>query len=369
MKRLFLILLIATLPLASLRAQSGTISNSFVAIGLGPNVYFSSQPISFGGGADLALGKWLLNTVALRTQLSAQYSVNHGTQNHTYFYGDVNLMFDLLTALKGRNPSDIIRSYLFVGVGLVHTGMGDNDFCGIAGLGCDFKIGEIFRLGPELQAFIHPSDFDDNTRSSLLSHLRVNASFDIKSNPTRSRSRLETQQLSNDWFFQVALGVTSFNYKGIEDFANRLSLLTPIFNFGVGKRLNNVWQIRISATGLYAKSNEELFSYYNVAGDLMVDAAGLLYRRNLNPTFTARPFLSASIVNRLDDQSHFLFSPAAGLQLSVRPRKNHEIFLEGRYIVTPPRFAHVAQSQGTLSVGLATITLGYGYIFSKNSFR
>lgn len=342
--------------------------NSYVGVGVGPNYYINSRGGGLGAGAELTYGKWVLTSTGLRGQAAVQYATVTGGQSELLYYGHFDIFFDVLTALQGRNRSDLLRSWIAVGVGLVHTASGDNDFCGVAGLGLDIKISDDWRLFAELESLIHPSDFDDNKKSSVLPMLKLGASFDIAANPTRSRSRTETRVFSNDWLFQVAFGVCSFNYSGLTGFDERLSQLTPVFGFGLGKRLNNIWNIRLAVSGLYARSNEELFSYYSINGDLMLDLVGLFNRNNLNPVFTARPYVSAGVASRLDDQSHFLFSPGCGLQLVVRPRKNHEISLDGRYIVTPPRFAHVSQPQGTLSVGMATLLVGYGYTFTRSSF-
>lgn len=367
-RRLSYLLLLLLLPLASPAQTHGFLGNSYVSASVGPSLYFSTHGTCFGGGASLSLGKWILNTTGMRAQFSTQYvSVESAAQ--LYYYGHCDIFFDLFTAIRGRNPSDVLRTYLLVGVGLVHTSSGDNDFCGTAGIGAEWRISPNWRLSLEWESFVHPSDFDNNNRSSLLSTLQLGAVCDINSNPTRSRSRFETRQFTNDWFFQLALGVSSFNHNGIGDFSHRLSLLTPIFEFGLGKRLTSLWLIRFNMSGLYTRSVDELFSYYNIRGDAMLDVVALFNPNHVNSAFTLRPYVSAGIVTRLDDQSHFLFSPAGGLQFSYHPDKRNEIFLDMRYLITPPRFAHVEASQGTLSVGLATLTVGYGYTFSRMSFK
>ena len=343
--------------------------NSYVAVGVGPSYYFNSKGGGISGGGELTYGKWLLTTTGIRGQLGAQYVSNANGSMQLHYYGHFDVFFDILTALRNRNRSNFFRSYLAAGVGLVHTSSGDNDFCGLVGIGADFKVSDNIRLSAELEGLVHPSDFDDNTRSSLLAFFKLGASYDIENNPTRSRSRTETRQFANDWFFNLSLGAGSFNHKGITSFDQRLSLVMPVFGFNIGKRINNIWQLRLGMSGLYAQSTEDLFSYYGINGDLMLDIAGLFYSRNLNPLFTARPYASAGIVSRLDDQSHFLFSPGLGLQVVLRPRKNHEISLDARYVVTPSRFAHVSIPQSTLSVGMATLMIGYGYTFTRNSFK
>ena len=363
-----LLFLFFLLPLTGRTQTHPLISNTFLSLSAGPNVYFNTHGTSVLGGASLSGGKWILSTAGMRVQLSAQMaSTELSTQ--LYYYGHCDIFFDLLTAFRGRNPSDRFRSYLAVGVGIVHSASGDNDFCGIASIAADYKLGGNWRLSAELGAFVHPSDFDNNNRSSLMGSLQFGAIYDIADNPTRSRSRYETQQLSNDWFFQLAFGISSFNYSGVGDLSDRIGLLTPIFEFAFGKRLTSRWLIRLGLSGLYTRSADEIFSYYSLHGDVMLDVMGLLYPDKIYTTFNVRPYVSAGIVSRLDDQSHYLFSPAGGVQWCYSFNQRNELFLDTRYLITPPRFAHVGSSQGTLSVGIATITLGYNYKFGRISFR
>ena len=361
------ILALAMLPLCS-NAQLGTpLRNSWLALGTGADIYGNG----FGAGANISYGKWLLSTTALRAQISILSPMLFGNdgEGEVFYYGHVNIMFDAFSAFKGRNPSNCFRSYGGVGVGLVHSSTGDNDFCGVVLGGCDLKVGNDWRLFAELSVYVHPSDFDRNASASSLEFVNFGVIYDIQNNPTRSRSRFETQNIGNDWFFNVALGVCSFNYSGIESFEQRVSQLTPIFEFGIGKRLTTLWQIRLCASGLYAKSSDELFSFYNLRGDLMVDPMALILPEKPYCRFTALPYLSAGVVTRLDDQANFLFSPSLGLQIVYRADKRNHIFADLHYSITPPRFVHTDIAQSIYSVGLATVLLGYAYTFSRQSYR
>lgn len=342
--------------------------NTYLSIGVGPNIYLRSLGTGIGAGVDIAAGKWMLTTAGLRLQASAYYS-QWGTGSPLYAYGSLDFLFDPITAIRGRNSSNVFRSYVILGSGLVHNGSGDNDFFAAFGLGADLKVADDWRLFAELRCRVHPSDFDDNAHSSLMNSLMMGVVRDIAYNPTRSRAIYETQRMENDWFFQIALGVNSFNYKGIGSLRDRLSLLTPDFEFGIGKRLTTLWSVRAHFSGLYTQSGEELFSFYNARGDVLLDLASLLGRDLPVPRFSAQPYVGAGVVTRLDDQSHFLIAVAGGGQLLYRPMPCNTIYLDARYVVTPPRFAHVAADQSTFSVGVFTMTLGYSYTFTRSSFR
>ena len=362
MKRTF-ILIVALLFSATLcMAQNGMFfRNSFVSFGAGAN-YYSNKP---GVTEAVAYGKWLLTSTGLRTSFS--FNENFGTSGmDTYINGTVDIFFDPVTAIKGRNPSPKFRRYCLLGLGLVHKA-GDNDFCCKLGLGCDMKISRDWRLFAELDALVLPSGFDNKNRTTAMGIATVGATYDIDFNPTGSRSRYETRDFRSDWFFQVALGACSFNYKGVGSFEERLSLITPVFEFGIGKRLTTTWTIRCNASGLYARSKEELYSFYNLRGDLMLDVCGWLMPDRRNPFFDVLPYLGASLVARLDDQRHFLLSAAGGMVFDFNINPRNSIYLDVRYLIPPSRFARVEESQTSYSVGLATVMVGYSYMFSHKS--
>jgi len=342
--------------------------NTYLSLGVGPNIYLRQSGKCIGAGVDIAGGKWILTTAGLRLQAAAYYSLGNAT-SQIYGYGSLDFLFDPITAIKGRNPSNVFRSYVIMGAGLVHNNSGDNDFFAAFGLGADLKVADDWRLFAELRCRIHPSDFDVNTRSSMMASMMMGIVRDIAYNPTRSRAIYETQQMENDWFFQIALGVNSFNYSGIGSMRDRLSLLTPIFEFGMGKRLTTLWSVRAHFSGLYTRSSEELFSFYNVRGDVLLDLASLLGMDLPVPRFSVQPYVGAGLVTRLDDQSHFLIAASGGGQILYRPLPRNTIYLDARYVVTPPRFAHVAPDQSSFSVGLFTLSVGYSYTFTKSSFR
>lgn len=342
--------------------------NNFVSFGVGGDCYLNDAGANMGFGFEVTYGKWLVSTAGVRMQFSPQFAKGVD-EAQPYYYGHIDYLFDPVTSLRGVNRSRAWRSYCLAGVGFVHTMSGDNDFCAVAGVGLDRRLVGDWRLFGELKAIVHPSDFDHNTRMSANTVLTFGAVYDINYNPTRSRSSFETRGMAYDWFFQVGLGGCSFNYKGIGSFSDRLGLLSPIIEFNFGKRINTACLIRMGVSGLYARSSEELFSYYNVRGDLMLDISGILYPERAYTRFTARPYISTGVVSRLDDQTNFLISSDAGLQFVFRPDNRDEIFLEARYILTPPRFAHVEIEQSTFSVGMAMIVAGYSYSFGKNSFK
>ena len=341
------------------------VRNSFVSFGAAPGYYAGGVC----GGAELGLGKWILTSTALRGQFDVMLADGNSSSMHPFYYGHVDLVVDVFTAARARNLSNKWRSYVLVGGGIVHSSLGDNDFCALFGAGGEYRVSEDWRLYAELKSTLHPAEFDNNGSASLMTAFSAGMVYDIAVNPTRSRSRFETKQFANDWFFNVALGVTSLNYNGIASLNQRLSQLAPAFEFGLGKRLTTFWQVRLSASGLYAKSEEELFTYYNLRGDIMVDPVALFNIDNPHTLLTARPYLGVGVVSRLDNQTGFLISPAAGMQLVLRPDKKNQLYLEARYLLVPPRFINIGTGQNTLSVGLATLVAGYSYTFSDVSFK
>lgn len=338
--------------------------NSSVSLGAEANYYSGNA----GFGAEIAFDKWVVSTVAVRGQLDVNFASGSSSSMVPFYYGHADMLFDLYSSLLGRNPSNSLRSYLMLGGGLVHK-KGDNDFCILAGVGCQYRVSNDWRLYAELGTTVHPSDFDGKDSPSLMTALSLGVVYDINNNPTRSRSRFETLRFANDWFFNVSFGTASVNYSEISSFGQRVSLLTPVFEFGLGKRLTTLWQIRLCVSGLYARTVDDMFSYYNLRGDIMIDPVAYFSTENPHPQFSVCPYLSAGVVARLDDQANFLACPAGGAQLVWRFDRRNQVYLDARYVVTPLRFVQSSVSERIGKVGLATLLVGYSHTFSKVSFR
>lgn len=347
------------------RAQFRGTQDTYAMLKAGPNYYLNGKEGGLGGGIEICYGKWLINTVSMRARFSGQY-VNKD-ESGMILYLNADALFDILASLRGYKVSDY-RTYALCGVGLAHCLWGDNDFNVELGIGGDKSIHEHWRLSCEIRLLIHPSDFDNNSVSSLLPSIMMGVVRDINANPTRTRLRGETRRFSNDWFFQVAIGVSSLNYRGLNGLRERLSLLTPIVEYGLGKDLSKAWSGRFFISGLYGKSREELFSYYNLRADMLLDLAGLLNPEDDRPLLDMKAYSGVSFLARLDDQSHFILGTAMGLILLIRPSDSHEFYIDGRYLLIPPRFARVRESQGPMSVGMGTISVGYSYFFTRSSF-
>ncbi len=101
----------------------------------------------------------------------------------------------------------------------------------------------------------------------------------------------------------------------------------------------------------------------------MIDPVSYFFYDKYNPRFLLRPYLGAGVVARLDNQSNFLITASAGMQLVWRADKRNQIYLDGRYSVTPPRFVSTLQNQRIGSVGLLTLMLGYSHTFTRVTLR
>jgi len=359
-----LLLLYSLLPTSTYAQAGDFFLNSYLSMGVGPSLYLHNGTQSVGVNVNASYGKWILTTAGLRGQFMACYLLDNGG----YLNADFDFFFDPITAIRGRNTSDVLRTYALLGMGVIHTLSGDNDFCGTVGMGADYRVGDRWRVFAEINAKFFPSSFDGNDRSAVMPMASAGLVRDIQFNPTRSRARNETKQLSNDWFFQIGLGANSFNYNGISGWSDRLAQMMPNFQFSIGKRLNTLWSVRTQMSGLYLKSCDETFSYYHGQANVMLDLATLVNRDFYRSSVTIRPFVGAGLVARLDDQSNFLFAVDGGAQLVYRPSHRNEIFVEAGYGVLPPRFAHVEYSQSAISVGIASFSIGYCYTFTKPSF-
>ena len=355
-------LLVALLAVPALAQQGSFFRNSYISLGASGNYYLGG----IGGGADVTYGKWLLTSTGIRAQYSFALAANYAGELWPYHLTHFDIFFDPITALRGRNLSETWRLFVDIGFGFASCRK-DNDFYFTSGIGVDKRIGKDWRLYAELSANLLPSDFMEQESATLMARLSLGATYDIAYNPTRSRSRYETRDLVHDWFFQVAMGVCSFNYKGIGSLADRAELFTPIFDFGIGKNYTSLWAARLSLSGLYAKSSDEVFTYYSVRGDLMLYLLNCLMSNREQPLFDIVPYISGSILSRLDETEHFMITAGFGTNFAFHIDDRNTLFLDARYVLTPPRFAHIVIPQTTFSVGIATVTLGYSYHFSRRS--
>lgn len=363
MKKLVVLLLLAFLLAVPAQAQRGDFfRNSYISIGASGNYYLGSA----GGSVDVTYGKWLLTSTGIRGQYSFALAANYDGELWPYHMTHLDLFFDPVTALRGRNLSDKWRLYLDIGFGFASC-RNDNDFYFTTGLGVDKLIGEDWRLYAELSSALMPARFMGQTLATLMPRFSIGATYDIANNPTRSRSRYETRDFVHDWFFQVSMGICSFSYRGIGTLADRAKLFTPIFDFGIGKNYTSRWAARFSLSGLYAKSSDEVFTYYSARGDLMFYLLNWLLPQRERPLFDLIPYISGSILSRLDDTEHFMITAALGTSFAFHIDNRNTLFLDARYVLTPPRFAHISTRQTTFSVGMATLTLGYSYHFTRRS--
>lgn len=345
--------------------MQGMFNNTYISLKAGPNYYWNHNNGAAGLGFDINYGKWLINTTSLRMQLSGYYANNRTSK--MYAYGHVDALFDVVSSIGGKKAFNS-RSFLICGVGVLYNLDIDFDMGFNVGIGGDLCIGDRWRLTCELTTLIIPSDFDKVMESSILPALTMGVVRDINSNPMRMRNKWETQKLGDDWYVQIALGVSSLNYRGLGGMRERMSLLSPIIEFGVGKSITKAWSGRFLFSGFYCKSREELFSYYNVRGDMVFDIMGWLKPEERVSKIDIKPYAGVSLLARLDDKSNFLVGTALGSMVTFRPIRKNEIYMDFRYLMTPRRFPHVPEEQSTLSSGIATVTLGYTYYFTKRSF-
>lgn len=376
-RRLILTLVFIALFLHQGRAQfEDALDNTYVNLSIYPNYYFNHGYGSMGVGVDLGFGKWLVRTVSIRGIMSMQYVQRSVEQGFiAYLHGDWT--FDLITSIKGTNKSNF-RSYLILGIGLAHTLSGDNDFCGVGGIGLDWQMGLNWRLYSEAGIMIHPSDFDKNSLSSFLPNAKIGIIRDIRQNPTRRRATYDTQQFGYDWYFLIGTGVSWQKYKGKGDLIQRIEETKPIVEFGMGKTISKIWGVRLTGSGFYLKNLKEMFTYYSIRGDMIIDIRGWLTPEEktglpMKPwtksnILNLKPYFGASLVARMDDNAHFLFSAVAGGLLSYRFDTNNEVFIEGSYMLTPPRFARVGIKQDMFSVGLISVTVGYSLSITQRSY-
>lgn len=362
---IILTIVVALFPLTGRAQLQGAFDNTYMSVKAGPNYYWNHAVGAMGVGIDVDYGKWIINTFSLRGQISALFSNERRSQLYCYAHADA--LYDMVASFSGKRRGNF-RSYVICGIGFLNNLDKDYDCCLSVGLGGDVGVGGKWLMSCELKTMIIPSSFDEVMEPSILPTIMVGMVREINSNHNRIRTRRETRSFGNDWFVQIAAGVSSLNYNGLGGMEERLSLLTPIAECGLGKNISKTWSGRFNLSGFYCKSKKELFSYYNIRGDMIMSLAGFLFPNVRTTSFDIKPYFGVSLLTRLDDQSNFQLGTALGMMFTLKPMGNNEIYMDVRYVMTSKRFVHEHVNQTTLSVGMATVSIGYSYFFSKRSF-
>lgn len=369
-----MILLLGGLGLCGLHLQAQSIwDNVYMSVGAGWSTYDGTRSVLLnpvGTNYQLTVGKLMLRSVGVRAQYQQSKFEPLDTSDAMYHNLHADLYISLLNAISGVNPNRRVQLDWLMGMGAVcqTVRQRDNDFYLNLGLRMELALNYGFYFFVEQQNAIYPPEFDYNEQLSWMPSLSAGLSFHVLDNDYRY-SRGESRSTLNDWFFSIAAGVNSLQYKGISSYSDRLRQLTPAVELALGKNLSYHWALRMQCSGVQVRSDTERATFWNLHGDLMLNLSTLLSSNQKAQPFSLMPYVGGGLLTRSDHKDLLQFALIAGLYSRLTIGARSDVYLDLRYALTPPRFAHVAYSQTAFSVGVATVSLGYVYNIGVGTCR
>ena len=161
--------------------------NWFVSLGVGGQVYFGEDDEygDFGKritpAFDIAVGKWITPAVGVRMQFNGFNGKGFSYGDSPYAYGKRNsdylyktkfnlwnlhadVMYDLITAIKGYNEERVYSVIPYVGFGVAHMYKGDRpkntDFSANLGIINRFRVSDAIDINLELKGYFVNQSMD-----------------------------------------------------------------------------------------------------------------------------------------------------------------------------------------------------------------
>ena len=384
-----LILLISTLLMGMASAQRPFLENTFLSVGGGLNTYANDaysigQTKGFNG--QVAAGYHFSNSVAMRATISGMTNSSTTGVNGLYIYGHGDLLWNIPNSFLGYNGYRQWGAEAIYGFGLAHAcPTGDNDFVIFLGARGTYrtKCNVLFFL--EGSTMLHPSEFDHNERLSWAPAITGGLELFINENAYYNRDNPGCPSPSSDWYLGFGLiGITSFQYNGIEDFGQRMQMVRPAVEVNIGKSFTPCWGGRVSLSGGQGgytdmvlmegnpqpKEVEDSFLYFSSHCDMMFNLTQALLKPRFMPRLTVFPYGGAGLIYRADQQKELRIGLNGGLMLRYIVGQQSDVYLDLRHTITQSGFAHLeGYNQGRFSVGLTTITAGYILNLGQGRYR
>lgn len=372
-----------------LQAQREVMENTFYSVSVGGNTY-QNENVSLmeatGFHVSFAVGYHLSNTVSLRAQaqvvkFDASAAKGLGARQA---YGHADLMWNLINCFKGYNANRRFALQPYLGFGVAHA-QGDNDFCITAGVQLSERVGRSVDLYLEAASLFLPAGFNNNGTFSLLPTATAGIALHLNENNQYNGDRSDTPKPQSDWYVGLGmLGINSFQYSGIGSFSDRLHELQPAMGLSIGKEFTPCWGGRVLLSGSQCKYTDWFveepnpvlqrldgqFRCFSMHADLMFNMVQAFRQQRHMPRCMLDPYMGAGVLFRSDYPQELHFSMNAGLNLRLMVSRTSDIFLDVRYAITEPTFAHINYTdQHRFGVGIATVTAGYMFNFGQFRYR
>lgn len=374
-------LLFCLLALVSVRAQERPIlDNMSFSAGMGYTLYryeavgASDAPLSTltMQNYQITFAKMIQHSWGMRVQ----YLHNTGTtaDNHirTLHLAHFDFLWSISNTFFGPNPNRRHNLYGFYGLSLARSVSnqhgGDNDFSLLFGLRYEVQLKYGFFGFLEEENLLLPPDFDRHSHLTCLPLVSAGLAYRFVDNPYRYH-RSDSQQPGHDWFFSTSVGLNSLQYRGIGDIRNRMGLVTPAVEFSFGKNFSSFWTGRLQWSGLQIRSKYNASAFFNIHADLMLNLSNVVQQANKAPRFSIYGYGGAGSMQRQDSDNSQQFAIVVGLLSRYTMGYHSDFYIDFKYALTPPRFAHVSYNQSAYTVGVFTLTTGYAFNIGQSDCR
>ena len=378
---------------ATMSAQSGLdprfFNNQFLGIGGGVTIYNNDASATVGYNAEATIGNWILRDMAMRVSFGTASAENAKQLTSSFYYGHCTFMWDAISTLTGSNHARrVVSVYPMLGFGFLYrpdikiddstSYRFDVDFMAVAGAHLEFRIpAYALRTWPlfiEAKAFILPQDYDFNHKISELYNITFGIKHDINYDPHHKGIKGESRGWNYDWFVGLGLG-PNFSVMGIQSpevsFTDRLG-----FNADVtfGRNFSSLWTVRFGFSvmkGTTEKTTKPGFdaepyeyAFFNGRADLMFNVVNINGMRR-GRRIGVLPYAGAGFIKRFD-QTTTVMQADAGVMARWYINRGLDIYVDGRYIMVPPRFNW---GHEMMDNGYPLLNVGVIYNFEPSSSR
>lgn len=362
-------------------------NNQFTMFGGGMTMYNNDRALNAGYNGEFSIGNWILSDMALRFTFGVMSAENAIQTTSTFINGHCDFMWDAITTVKRIYDADRMFSvYPMVGFGFLYrpgitdadvSYKFDADFMAMVGANFELRFESLkhWPLFLEAKYFIFPQGYDFNVKNAGLLDFTLGLKHEINYDPTHKRLPGESRSWNCDWFMGVALG-PNFSIADLDS-----PEVSSVERFGwnaditFGRNFSSLWSVRIALAAMSGTTEKVMkegfdaqpydYTFFNLRADLMFNISNINgFRRGRR--FNVLPYAGAGAIERFDTKE-LVMGADAGLVARLYLTSNFDIYVDGRYILVPPRFNW--GYNGMMSNGYTLVNAGFIYNFEPSTCR
>lgn len=382
-------------------------NNQFLSVGGGLTLYNNQAAVTTGYNAEATIGNWILRDIAMRVSFGTASAENALQLNSTFIYGHCDFMWDALgTILGARHAKNVVSFYPLVGFGFLYrpeipipedadsripvpSGFRlynadttayrfDADFMAVLGAHVEFRIPtpsmREWPLFLEAKLFIFPQNYDFNHKMTNLTNFTAGIKHDIKYDPYHRGIRGESRGWNYDWFVGLGFG-PNFSVMGFKSpEVTAWDRMGMNFDITAGRNFSNLWTVRFGFSVMKGTTERIVkagfdaqpydYSFFNGRADLMFNVINLGGMRR-GQRFGLLPYAGAGFIHRFDKKS-VAMEANAGILARWYINRSLDVYVDGRYIMVPPRFN---SGHDMMNNGYPLLDVGIIYNFEPSSSR